>query len=152
MDLAGSWFGWYVLSGASTHCPTAAVFNSRLYVFVKGASSNGLYYGYFTTGGSWNGWYVLPGASTQAPFPVVFKDFLYVLVKAASTSSLYDGYMNVGGSWSNWYVLPSVYSTDRPTAAVFNNRLYGFIKILFYYALTGDLAGDNLCYWYAGEA
>jgi hypothetical protein len=118
---------WEALSGASTHSPTAAVFNNRLYVFVKGATSNALYYRYMDTGGVWTGWSALPGASVYSPFPVAFNNRLYVFVRGASNTALYYRYMDTADVWTGWSAL-SGGSTHGPAAMVFSDNLYLFVK------------------------
>jgi hypothetical protein len=118
---------WSTLPGASTQAPFPAVFNDRLYVFVRGASSTALYYRYMDSGGTWTPWSTLPGASTHCPTAAVFNNRLYVFVKAANSNGLYYGYFTTGGSWNGWYALPG-FSTQAPLPVAFNNRLYVFVK------------------------
>lgn len=107
---------------------TSFINTNRLYMAVKGASSNSIYVR-SQTGGIWSNWAPISGQTTHAPAMAVFNSRLYLAVKGASNPGIYvrSKDYQTPDNWGPWVALSGATSTS-PALVVYHNRLYLFVK------------------------
>jgi len=117
MNSSGNWdASWTVLSGQTGKSPACGVIInplsfSWLYVFVKGATNNNIYYramDHYATW--WPGWSVFSGATSEALSTAVIPELdqlqLYVAAKGATNNNAYVRSMNRNFVWGDWTMVP----------------------------------------------
>ena len=97
--------------GGDNYCHSFQTLNTvtytnknRLYMAVKGATTNNIYVRNSSTGtgGTWSGWTQMPGATTHAPALVNFNSRLYMFIKGGSSNKIYMASKNYLDTWSAW--------------------------------------------------
>ncbi|HEX2255048.1 MAG TPA: hypothetical protein VHQ65_17410, partial [Thermoanaerobaculia bacterium] len=147
-DLYSAWFDgttWYGdtrleeqpggISPESNHNPGMAVFDDKLYIVYKGASSDKLYLAWFD-GRRWAGNVAIsemPGGispkSDHRPSAISFDGKLYLVYKGASSSHLYTAWFD-GSKWSGNTKIKEQpggvdpESNEGPSAQIYDGKLY----------------------------
>jgi len=106
--------------------PAAAVYNSRLWLFLT-ATNDRLYRASFN-GLSWSSWLLLPGEgqTQQAPGAVSKGTTMWLFIRSALGEIFRDRY---NSSWSGWAEVPGNGSTPSgPRAAVFAKHVWLFVR------------------------
>jgi hypothetical protein len=128
--LLPGWSGWSASIGGTTdHALGSAVFNSRLYLFAKGAVGNAIFVNSRGAGTNWSGWSEVPGggATDEAVSPVVFNGQLYLFAKGLG-NGIFVNSMDENGGWSGWSASIGGTTDHALGLAVFSGRLYLFAK------------------------
>jgi len=123
MDTSESWSSWYQLSpGATSLSPSAVVYGDRIYLFVKGATNNNIYYtrSAINDPSIWDSWVLLSGGTTRTPSLSVNPEdgLLYIAVKGAANDNIYYRTMDAGGVWSSWFTMTGA-TSDTPVLSAF---------------------------------
>jgi hypothetical protein len=115
--------------GTSSHAPTVALYQNKLYMAVKGAASNRIYIKSRTGRLGWEGtsWTLLTGLTSTSPALISYNNRLYLFVKGSSDALIYYCYMDSLGTWSSWSVVSGSSTLHKPALVVFNDRLYLFL-------------------------
>ncbi|MEM3862003.1 MAG: hypothetical protein QW203_05945 [Thermoplasmatales archaeon] len=125
-DFPNLFSGWEQY-GSSTHEPSMATYNGKLYVAVKSSGGNNIYISSTTGDGIWTSWTPIPGQTDKSPMLISFNGYLFLFVHGLN-NSIYYKKMNSNGVWSQWDMVPGWSSSDRPTATVLGNTLWLFAK------------------------
>jgi len=87
MDPSGAWdTSWSVLSGGTNKPVGLSAFNNRLFVFVKGATNNNIYYRSMDISGEWASWATLSGQTLEAPSAVALVMYFTLLSRGRRTT------------------------------------------------------------------
>lgn len=101
---------------------------NRIYTYVKGASSSGMYVKYRTYYGYvQSSWETLPGGTSHAPAVAVFNNRQYMAVKGATSNAIYVNSRSQRFDWGTWTGISGGTSCS-PALAVYNNKLYMAVK------------------------
>ncbi|MEJ5299415.1 MAG: C1 family peptidase [Thermodesulforhabdaceae bacterium] len=100
---------------------------NRLYMAVKGSTSNNIFVRSKTSSG-WGSWQTIDGATTHAPALVPFNSRLYMAVRGTNGNTFVRSkdYL-VPGTWSSWTNIGGV-TPSAPAMVVYRNKLYVFVK------------------------
>ena len=123
MDTSGVWSGWSSLPGSTSDSPVLVRFEDKLFLFVKGATSNSIHYQYLSSdSGTWSGWITRMGSGTShAPAAAVYDGKIFLFQKGTSSGKIY--YATTGDTsgtyWYPWSEVPGGGTTSTsPNAAV----------------------------------
>jgi len=129
---------WYALDNlycGTIACPANEQYmvrgiqpKNRMYLYLKAASNNQLWYGVdfpsvsmtYTTG--------FNGYSSHAPSMAVFNNRQYIAVKGSSNQNVYIMSKDGMSNWTNWTTVPNVSTDVSPLIVTYNNRLFMFLK------------------------
>jgi hypothetical protein len=121
-----NYYSWVQIDGATTHAPAMAMFNTSLYMAVKGGSNNNIYVRRYYMG-TWNPWETVPGGTNVSPALVVYKHRLYLFVKGASSGVIYYKSLGTSGTWSStWSTVPGSWTIDTPAVVAYDDKLILF--------------------------
>ena len=153
---------------SSSEAPTAVVFENKLYIIYKAGASTDVYYSYFD-GVSWRGdKRISIGtniiSTNKSPTAVVFNNRLYIVYKAFSSNNVYYSSASLGSDgvslvWSGDIKIittngTKIQTSQAPSVAVFNNRIYAVYKAGssndVYYS-SASLGSDGLSLVWIGD-
>jgi len=118
---------WTKIDGATPDKMSAAVFNNRLYLAVRG-TDNRIYIRYMTTGGTFSPWSAVPGGfTTMPPAITAFNNYLYLIVKDATDNKIWWNKMDTAGNWAGWQLMDGM-SPSTAALTEFNGLLYIFVR------------------------
>ena len=117
---------WYAPRQAGDGVTNAQVavasFQNRLYVFIKGAANNRVYYNSSSDGINWSG-YTYLNASTNAPLATVTTSgLLYLYLKGQDNNRPYYATTANGSSWTGYTAVPG--QANTPTGLGASVRTY----------------------------
>ncbi len=104
MDTAGTWSSWSLMDGLSPSTAAMAVFNSQLYIAVRGADDR-LYHRSMNTSELFTSWGWMAGFTTVSPAIEAFNSKLYMCVKSNVDTKIYWNAMNTSGVWGVWTLM-----------------------------------------------
>lgn len=134
MTSAGTWENWFIVGGLTSETPSAATFNSLMYLVVKDWSDQKIWKNSWN-GTGWSGWTNIDGITDAYVSLAVFNNKLYMAI-AGTDGHIYYRSMDSSGNWSKWQKMNGA-TTHTPALAVFANRLVMVVKSF----------SDNIIWW-----
>ncbi|MCW3994701.1 MAG: multicopper oxidase domain-containing protein [Candidatus Bathyarchaeota archaeon] len=139
---SNTWSAWTALPlGSTSDTPAVAVVGAREYFVVRGSDGLSLYFGSRNIPtGAFSGWTWMPGSTPSAPTLVTDGYRRLALVVRGSDNKIYYNIYDVATQlWSNWQVLPAGLTSEKPTAALVDGKLYIVVR--------GITVGSNVLYF-----
>jgi hypothetical protein len=127
-----NWGSWRPLGGVTFDGPSAAYFNGKLYVAVRGGDNRSIWYGYIdVASGSFSGWVPVPGLTPSKPTLVSTPSGVLMLVRGLGN----DTWM-YPLTWPNasWIKIPGA-TIDAPVAVAVGNKVHMVVRGLDGYSL-----------------
>ena len=135
----GVWNGWIQLPGATSDGPAVAVTASTIYLAVRGASNNGIYFGWITRSTmTFQGWFPVAGATPGKPGLAAVSDTEVYMTVQGMSNGVYLNMWN-GASWAGWTTPAGGATPSGPSVLVSNGKVYLMVRGM-----------DNSIYWSSG--
>jgi len=115
-----------VPAGWTSTAPAIAAFNNYLYLIVKDANDNKIWWNKMDTAGAWSGWRLMDGLSPSTAAMTEFNGQLYIVVRGADDKIYYRS-MTTAEVFSSWSCVPG-FTNDSPAICSFICRLYLVVK------------------------
>ena len=117
----GIWTNWIKLPGATSEAPATAALNGKLFIAVKGASDNSIWFGvYFEEVDNFGGWVKVSGATPSAPdLAIDHSGYVYLAVRGMDNKIYYNQFNGV--NWLGWKRIPTG-STIQGPAILFDDE------------------------------
>ena len=111
----GIWTNWIKLPGATSEAPATAALNGKLFIAVKGASDNSIWFGvYFEEEGNFGGWAKVSGATPSAPdLAIDNSGHVYLAVRGMNNKIYYNQFDGI--NWLGWKRIPTGSTMQGPT-------------------------------------
>jgi len=126
-----NWGPWRLLGGVTLDSPSAAYYDGRMYVAVRGMGDS-IWYGYVdVASGEFSGWIPIPGATLSKPTLVSMPSGLLMIVRGLGNDIwLYPL------TWPNasWIKLPGL-TVDAPTAVAVGDKVHIVVRGVDGYSL-----------------
>ncbi|MCU0286907.1 MAG: C39 family peptidase [Acidobacteria bacterium] len=123
------YYGFYTCPGTTSHSVAGEVFNGKMYVVYKSATTNDIYLTNSTDGSTWSTPAVITGKTTSvAPALTVFNSKLQLVTKGATNNNIYVCATSDGTTWSTSYQVPNATTPEYPSTTVFNGKIYVAFK------------------------
>ncbi|MDQ1353787.1 MAG: hypothetical protein QG657_4094 [Acidobacteriota bacterium] len=120
-----NYYGFYTLPGTTSHPVAGEVFNGKMYIAYKSATTNDIYLTSSTDGATWSTPAIISGKTTStAPALTVFNNKLQLVTKGAANNNIYVCGSTDGTTWSTSYQIPSVTTAEYPSTTAFNGKIY----------------------------
>lgn len=120
-----SWGSYTAIPGGTTlDTPTAVQVNGLMYIAVKGADGQSIWFGTLNlTNSVFSGWSAISGSTPSAPKLVSYGTTLYLVVRGFNNDIYYRTYDTATTTWTGWIGIPEGATSDSPAAAVIGSTL-----------------------------
>jgi len=133
------WGSWKLLGGIALDSPSAAFFDGKLYVAVRG-DSNSIWYGYIdVASGTFSGWIPVPGLTSSRPTLVSTSNGVLMLVRGLENDIWAYPLTQPAPSWIR---LPGA-TVDSPAATALGDRVHIVVRGLDNYSLWHGILDVN---------
>ena len=126
-----NWENWIALPGSTCDSPAAVVYDSNLYLVVRGMEGDNLWFGSVDlSDDSFSGWIELSGTTPSKPTLVCWENGeRLVLVVRGTDNRIYNRqYDLITESWGSWNVVPTGTTVDSPAVAVDDDYLHLVVR------------------------
>jgi len=116
MNTSDVWTGWNLMDGLSPSTAAMTVFNSLLYIAVRG-SDNKIYYRSMSTADAFTAWSSIPGFTDSSPALEDYNGKLYMVVKSNVDMAIWWNSMTAAGVWGSFAPMDGLSPTTASLAA-----------------------------------